>query len=211
VLTSSPYMLLQSDSRGVTLEGAMALYNLENFELLWERKLDTKALMAWNDNTVVLSFRGTASFRNVLADIKVRRTHYAVTAGANTQASQQLVADVRSGQPRCSTSTQSCILQAWYAVHPPKRGKWWATTRPFVHQVSSHTAATVVIHIVLSCTAAARPQASGHPQQQLHVCATGLPPQLAGEWLPEQGGETHQRDHLGAQGQDERCPRLCDR
>jgi hypothetical protein len=26
-------------------------------------------------------------------------------------------------------------LQAWYAVHPPKRGKWWATTRPYVHQV----------------------------------------------------------------------------
>lgn len=29
--------------------------------------------MGWNDNMVVLSFRGTASFRNVLADIKVRR------------------------------------------------------------------------------------------------------------------------------------------
>ena len=24
--------------------------------------------------------------------------------------------------------------QAWYAAHPPKRGKWWAGTRPFVHQ-----------------------------------------------------------------------------
>lgn len=58
----------------------MALYNLENFELMWERKLDTKALMAWNEDTVVLAFRGTASFRNVLADIKVRRgRHPAVT------------------------------------------------------------------------------------------------------------------------------------
>ncbi len=37
---------------------------------LWERKLDTKALMAWNDDTLVLSFRGTASFANVLADVK---------------------------------------------------------------------------------------------------------------------------------------------
>ena len=27
--------------------------------------------MAWNHDTVVLSFRGTASFRNVLADLKV--------------------------------------------------------------------------------------------------------------------------------------------
>lgn len=58
----------------------MALYNLENFELMWERKLDTKALMAWNEDTVVLSFRGTASFRNVLADIKVRRGRHAATA-----------------------------------------------------------------------------------------------------------------------------------
>ncbi len=39
---------------------------------LWEKKLDTKALMAWNHDTVVLSFRGTASFKNVLADIKAR-------------------------------------------------------------------------------------------------------------------------------------------
>ncbi len=38
---------------------------------LWERKLDTKALMAWSDDTLVLSFRGTASFTNVLSDLKV--------------------------------------------------------------------------------------------------------------------------------------------
>ena len=38
---------------------------------LWNRKVDTKCLMAWNDNLVVLSFRGTASMRNVLADVKV--------------------------------------------------------------------------------------------------------------------------------------------
>lgn len=118
---------LQSDTRGLALEGAMALYNLQNHELvtyfcrctcvllrpthvhyspvpqlygiyahvlcsqqlhfkfqnqpdvciclqLWERRLDTKALMAWNQDTVVLSFRGTASFRNVLADLKVMQS-----------------------------------------------------------------------------------------------------------------------------------------
>ena len=74
------YRYEESDGRGVTLEGAMALYNLENFELMWERKLDTKALMAWNEDTVVLSFRGTASFRNVLADIKVRHERHACVA-----------------------------------------------------------------------------------------------------------------------------------
>jgi hypothetical protein len=42
---------------------------------LWHRKVDTKCLMAWNDNLVVLSFRGTASFRNVLADVKVQEPY----------------------------------------------------------------------------------------------------------------------------------------
>ena len=55
-----------------TLETAMGLYGLENFELLWERATDTKALMAWNADTLVLGFRGTASMANVLADLQAR-------------------------------------------------------------------------------------------------------------------------------------------
>jgi hypothetical protein len=43
---------------------------------LWERRLDTKALIAWNQKTVVLSFRGTATFSNVLADLSVSRAEY---------------------------------------------------------------------------------------------------------------------------------------
>ena len=50
----------------------MKLYNLTAFELLWERERDTKALLAWNDDTVVLAFRGTASLRNVLSDLQAR-------------------------------------------------------------------------------------------------------------------------------------------
>lgn len=34
---------------------------------LHEKSLDTKALLAWSDDTVVLSFRGTASLKNVFA------------------------------------------------------------------------------------------------------------------------------------------------
>ena len=49
----------------------MQLYGLTSFELLWERERDAKALMAWSDDTVVLAFRGTASLRNVIADIQV--------------------------------------------------------------------------------------------------------------------------------------------
>ena len=51
----------------------MELYGLTSFELLWERERDTKALVAWNDDTVVLAFRGTASLRNVIADIQACR------------------------------------------------------------------------------------------------------------------------------------------
>ena len=55
----------------VTLEAAMGLYGLQEFELLWERASDTKALMAWNQDTLVLAFRGTASMANVLSDLQV--------------------------------------------------------------------------------------------------------------------------------------------
>ena len=76
-LTTAPQMLYWSmlvyrlreagDDSGVTLEGGMKLYGLQHFELLHERVLDTKALMAWNHDTVVLSFRGTVTYKNVLA------------------------------------------------------------------------------------------------------------------------------------------------
>ena len=90
------------EEQDVNMETAMQLYQLEHFELvsklvyhpiaqtqkihrhrpakchqhllqLWERRLDTKALIAWNQETVVLSFRGTATFSNVLADLSVSK------------------------------------------------------------------------------------------------------------------------------------------
>ena len=56
----------------MTLDAAMALYDLHSFELLWEKALDTKVLLAWNTTTCVLCFRGTSSWANVLADLEVR-------------------------------------------------------------------------------------------------------------------------------------------
>ncbi|KAK9814642.1 hypothetical protein WJX72_009144 [[Myrmecia] bisecta] len=53
-----------------SLDVAMSLYNLKHFELIWEKKLDTKCLVAWNEDTVVVSFRGTASMANACSDIK---------------------------------------------------------------------------------------------------------------------------------------------
>ncbi len=49
----------------------MSLYGLEESELFWEKKLDTKLLLAWNRNTFVVAFRGTASLANALADVQV--------------------------------------------------------------------------------------------------------------------------------------------
>jgi len=62
--------LTQVPKPTVTLEAAMKLYGLTSFELLWEQERDTKALLAWSDDTIVLAFRGTASLRNVIADIQ---------------------------------------------------------------------------------------------------------------------------------------------
>ncbi len=52
----------------------MGLFDLTDFELIWERAMDTKCLVAWNSKThvAVLAFRGTASMANVLADLQVR-------------------------------------------------------------------------------------------------------------------------------------------
>jgi hypothetical protein len=36
---------------------------------------------------------------------------------------------------QCRTRGGALLLQAWYAVHPPRRGQCWAFTRPYVHQV----------------------------------------------------------------------------
>ena len=65
-------VLIQALDSKLSLETAMALYGLEHSELFWEKALDTKLLMAWNSNTIVMAFRGTASFANALADLQAR-------------------------------------------------------------------------------------------------------------------------------------------
>lgn len=49
----------------------MYLYDLTGSELFCELKRDTRCLMGWNDNTIVLAFRGTASMTNALSDLQV--------------------------------------------------------------------------------------------------------------------------------------------
>lgn len=65
------YDYKENNKSGLTLDIAMKLYNLEESELFWEKALDTKLLMAWNANSMMLVFRGTASMANALADLQV--------------------------------------------------------------------------------------------------------------------------------------------
>ena len=55
----------------MSLDSALKLYGLERMEVLWERRHDTMALIAWGNNRVVVVFRGTNSLKNVLADLEV--------------------------------------------------------------------------------------------------------------------------------------------
>ena len=44
-----------------TLDDAMALYNLTDWEVVWDRVTDTKALLAWSSDHLVVAFKGTSS------------------------------------------------------------------------------------------------------------------------------------------------------
>ena len=54
-----------------TPEQGMGMLGLEQVQLFWERSLDTKVLIGWSADTIVISVRGTASLRNAIADIQV--------------------------------------------------------------------------------------------------------------------------------------------
>jgi len=64
-------VIVQVVDSKLSLDTAMSLYGLEHSELFWEKRWDTKLLLAWNRNTFVVAFRGTASCANALADVQV--------------------------------------------------------------------------------------------------------------------------------------------
>lgn len=55
----------------LTLETAMSLYKLTESQSFWEIEQDTRCLVGWGSNTVMVAFRGTASMKNALADLQV--------------------------------------------------------------------------------------------------------------------------------------------
>ena len=64
-------LLPQGSPVDVPLEGALALYGLNAAQVFREPVEDSKALIAWGPDMIVIAFRGTASFANVLNDIQV--------------------------------------------------------------------------------------------------------------------------------------------
>lgn len=63
----------QPQRTSMTLGTAMSLYELTDTELFWDMQSDTRCLMGWNNDQIVLAFRGTASLRNVWSDLQVGR------------------------------------------------------------------------------------------------------------------------------------------
>ena len=53
------------------LRTALSLYSLTDSYLFWELQRDTRCLLGWNDSTIIVAFRGTASMTNALSDIQV--------------------------------------------------------------------------------------------------------------------------------------------
>lgn len=53
----------------------MDVYGLEDYDVLWNKSVDSKCMIAWNSDTgkIIIAFRGTASGRNLLSDLKVWR------------------------------------------------------------------------------------------------------------------------------------------
>ena len=66
---------LQAERTHLTVEHGHKHYNTHSHELFWEHLHDTKCLMAWGDDAIVLAFRGTASMANAKADLQVGMGH----------------------------------------------------------------------------------------------------------------------------------------
>ncbi len=57
------------------VEAFLEEYCMKDHAVIWNKKIDSKCLLAWNEASghIIMAFRGTASGRNVLSDVKVWR------------------------------------------------------------------------------------------------------------------------------------------
>ena len=72
-------MVGQAVETKVSLKEGMALYGLDDARLFLERSCDTKMLMAWSRNTIVMAFRGTTSRKAAFYDLQVPLLSLATT------------------------------------------------------------------------------------------------------------------------------------
>lgn len=84
------------------LDTALGMYDLTHVEVFWERQHDTHALLAWGPARLVVVFRGTASFANVLADLQVSACPQLPTAGCTVAS--------RAASVTLGTSTQAWAM-----------------------------------------------------------------------------------------------------
>ncbi|CAD7702015.1 unnamed protein product [Ostreobium quekettii] len=100
------------------IKSALALYDLDSIEFVHSRRTDSLAVVAWSPALVLVSFRGTSSITNILADLRAwlvvhpppRRAHCRLrgrprvhkgfldswTAGGFNQQVLKLISDVLS-------------------------------------------------------------------------------------------------------------------
>jgi hypothetical protein len=74
---------IESHQQMFGLEEFMDLYGLEDYEVLWNKSVDSKCMIAWNSDTgkIIVAFRGTASGRNLLSDLKIWREPHEPESG----------------------------------------------------------------------------------------------------------------------------------
>lgn len=122
---------------GLTIDHALSLYGLTSWELVWDRGLDTKALLAWGGGTIVVAFKGTSSLENVITDLNVSRLlcvaatfcssghlcRAAVGAAPSTRCPASRLAARQRSCPgahwRCAA--RGAALQLFKVAHPPRR------------------------------------------------------------------------------------------
>ena len=61
----------QATDGRTALQYAMHMYGLTSTEEVWDRGMDTRAVLAWGQGTLLIAFKGTSSTENVKTDLKV--------------------------------------------------------------------------------------------------------------------------------------------
>ena len=61
----------EQDREEDLIQQALDLFALKQHRLLFEASTDSKAVVAWNEDTILVSFRGTASTKAAKLDLAV--------------------------------------------------------------------------------------------------------------------------------------------